>query len=141
MAHLLILIVALGIILVFIQWPWLWLLAIAGTLLALLAHGLTRTDDYLTQKATGGLASVYLAIINPLRLRFGKAPIWLTPDLEYADRARIEQANRLYTEVKDALNHTPLSAIKKASFENQSFEVPRNIANAIWRLMRLRRLA
>jgi hypothetical protein len=93
--------------------------------------------------------AVYLSVLNWTRKLFGKSPIWLIPHddsystvgISQSERDMVEQANRLAYEVRDALKHSPISDLKKSSFQLQANEVPHNIVDALWKLARLRRIA
>ena len=88
-------------------------------------------------------ASLYAALFNPIRRSKGIRPLRVIPFSDEAHRSEIdllERADRLAREVHETLQHSPVSAERKAAFERQAREVPDNINQALWNLARLRRL-
>src|SRR5512136_2485206 len=89
-------------------------------------------------------ASLYAAIFNPIRRSKGIRPLRIIPFIDDEHRGEIdllERADRLAREVHETLQHSPVSAERKAAFERQAREVPDNINQALWNLARLRRLS
>ncbi len=88
-------------------------------------------------------ASLYAAMFNPIRRSRGIRPLRVIPFIDDAHRSEIdllERADRLARDVHETLQHSPVSAERKAAFERQAREVPDNINQALWNLARLRRL-
>jgi len=53
----------------------------------------------------------------------------------------VEHANRLASEIRDAVKESPLAPQKRSSFQLQAGEVPDNLVKALWKLARLRRIS
>jgi hypothetical protein len=88
-------------------------------------------------------AALYSVIFNPIRRSRGIRPLRVIPFTDDEHRGEIdllERADYLAREVREALKHSPVAEIRQATFERQAREVPDNIANALWKLARLRRL-
>jgi hypothetical protein len=88
-------------------------------------------------------AALYSAIFNPIRRSKGIRPLRVIPFIDDEHRSEIdllERADRLAREVHDALQHSPVSANRKADFDQQARAVPDNVNQALWKLARLRRL-
>lgn len=83
-------------------------------------------------------------IINIFRVQIGKLPIWLTPAkwiINTAEKKLLEKANLLFYETKNSINRSPFPSDTKASLLYQCALIPQNIANGLWKLSYLRRLA
>lgn len=119
--------------------PWALALLVALPFLALIAWDIRRHKDYVTGDKE---QSLHLSLLNPLRARFARPPIWLVPSerIESDEYETLVGANRLVAEVQDALEHSPLPPHKRASFDQQARDVPRNVVQALWKLSRLRRM-
>lgn len=86
---------------------------------------------------------VYSAIFNPIRRSMGIRPLRVIPHVDDAHRSEVEmleRADRLAREVRAALKHGPMSALRKSSLERQAREIPDNLVRAMWTLARLRRV-
>lgn len=116
---------------------------LAMVVAVVLADALLRKAHYFAKDKPNRMTTAHLTILNSIRKSFGQSPIWLIPDrhIEDDERDMVERADRLVYEIRDALKHSPISAEKRSSFELQASEVPNNIAQALWRVTRLRRIA
>ena len=126
--------------------PAAWLLVIDGFAivgLIVLADALHRRGHYVVKNRPGGMPAAHLALLNPIRKVYGRSPLWLIPDHcnEADEREMVEHANQLADEIQDAVKDSPLTAVKRRSFELQAGEVPGNLVRALWKLARLRRIA
>jgi hypothetical protein len=124
--------------------PWLLVLdAIAIVVGIVLADALWRRGHYVRKTKPGGVPSAHLALLNPVRKAYGQSPLWLIPDhgIDADERDMVEHANRLASEIREAVNESPLAPQKRASFQLQAGEVPDNLVKALWKLARLRRIA
>jgi hypothetical protein len=73
----------------------------------------------------------------------GIRPLRVIPHVDDARRSEIEmleRADRLEREIRAALRHSPMSALRKSSLEGQAREAPENLVKAMWTLARLRRV-
>ena len=87
-------------------------------------------------------ALIYVAVANPARRLLGLSSFRIIPDgLEPAERAIIERADRLLDEIRSTLQDSPISPAKKASLARRAGELPENLARALWKLARLRRIS
>ncbi len=124
--------------------PWL-LIAdfFAIVVMAILIDALYRRGHYVVKRKPGGMPAAHLALLNPIRRLSGQSPLWLIPDhcIQPDERDMVGHANRLGSEIRDALKDSPFTAEKRASFEIQAGEVPDNLVKALWKLARLRRIA
>ncbi len=104
-----------------------------------------KSRQYLTRTSPTSFGiSLYSTLFNPIRRSKGIRPLRVIPFIDESHRNEIdllERADRLAREVKDALKRSPVSDIRKTSFERQAREVPDNVAKALWHLARLRRLS
>ena len=124
--------------------PWLLVLdAIAIVIGIVLADALWRRGHYVRKSKPGGAQAAHLALLNPVRKAYGQSPLWLIPDhgIDADERDMVEHANRLASEIRDAVKESPLSPQKRSSFQLQAGEVPDNLVKALWKLARLRRIA
>lgn len=82
-------------------------------------------------------------VINFFRVRVGKLPLWLIPSklTEREERDLLYKANLLFYEIKQATKRCLLSNDVKNSILFQCALIPMNIANSLWKLSNLRRLA
>ena len=122
--------------------PWLLVavpLAIVGLFLVL---DIFRDDAFLTSDNQHGLTAGHARYLTAVRRLMGKAPVLLVPDSQInADERRVvKRAAKLAGEVTAALRQSPVPPDQRASLEQQAGEAPANIANALWRLARLRRI-
>ncbi len=128
--------------LVVTQAGWL-LLAAPALLLALLAVAdVLREDAYLAADKPGGFTAWHAATLSRIRKWIGKPAIHVVPQLGVSteERLLVKRAVKLAGEVLAALRQGATPETQRALLAQQAEVVPANIAGALWRLARLRRL-
>jgi hypothetical protein len=129
-----------------LQAPWLVLgvpLAIFVGILVLLVLADVFSDDVLVAtEEPGGFAARRIAFINPIRQSLNKAPLLQVPKLRvtFEERQFVKQASQLATEIMKSTGSSPISEAERAQLRRQAVDVPVNMARALWRLDRLRRI-
>lgn len=122
--------------------PWLMLAAPTALVLVFIAADIFRADVFLTAEQPGGFTAWHAAALTSVRKLFGKPPILVVPESQVSseERKMVKRAAQLAAEVRAALRHSPISDSERASLARQADAVPANIAGALWRLARLRRV-
>ena len=129
-----------------LQAPWLVLgipLAIIAGIVALLILADVFSDDVLmTTEDPGGFAARRIAFINPLRQSLNKLPLLQVPKMRvtFEERQLVKQASQVAAEIVKSLADSPVPESERAQLRQQAAEVPQNMAKALWRLDRLRRM-
>jgi hypothetical protein len=129
-----------------LQAPWLVLgipLAIIAGIVALLILADVFSDDVLmTTEDPGGFAARRIAFINPLRQSLNKLPLLQVPKMRvtFEERQLVKQASQVAAEIVKSLADSPVPESERAQLRQQATEVPQNMARALWRLDRLRRM-
>ena len=129
-----------------LQAPWLVLgipLAIIAGIVALLILADVFSDDVLmTTEDPGGFAARRIAFINPLRQSLNKLPLLQVPKMRvtFEERQLVKQASQVAAEIVKSLADSPVPESERAQLRQQATEVPQNMAKALWRLDRLRRM-
>jgi hypothetical protein len=122
--------------------PWLMLALPTALALLFIVFDIFRDDVFLTAEQPGGFTAWHAAYLTSVRRVFGKPPILVVPESQVSaeERKMVKRAAQLAAEVRSALRHSPISELEKAPLARQADAVPANIANALWRLARLRRV-
>ena len=129
-----------------LQAPWLVLgipLAIIAGIVALLILADVFSDDVLmTTEDPGGFAARRIAFINPLRQSLNKLPLLQVPKMRvtFEERQLVKQTSQVAAEIVKSLADSPVPESERAQLRQQAAEVPQNMAKALWRLDRLRRM-
>jgi hypothetical protein len=137
--------VAGGIYLIF-QAPWLVFgipLAVIAGIVALVVLADIFSDDVLvTTEEPGGFATRRIAFINSLRQSLDKPPLLQVPKMRvtFEERRLVKQASQVATEIMKSLEDSPVPESERSQLRQQAAEVPLNMAQALWRLDRMRRL-
>ena len=145
-ALLLVALVVGGGIYLILQAPWLVLgipLAIVAAVVALVILADVFSDDVLmSTEEPGGFAARRIAFINPLRQAVNKPPLLQVPKMRvtFEERQMLKQAAQVSGEIIKALAASPVSDSEQAQLRQQAADVPLNMAQALWRLDRLRRV-
>lgn len=127
--------------------PWLFIgvpVAIIGVILALLVLADVTTDDVLiTSEDQGGFAARRVQWLNQIRAAFGKTALLQVPKLgvTFDERQMVKQATRVAGEVAATLRNSTTMASQRIEIKQQIEDVPANMALALWRLDRTRRMA
>jgi hypothetical protein len=102
-----------------------------------------KEEDYLCSDKPGLVAHGFLAVVNPVRRRLGLTPFRLIPAHKHDDPGAplLQQADRILSEIRLTLKHSPMSAERKLSLERQAADIPNNLTRALWKLAQLRRLS
>ncbi|MCS7061236.1 MAG: hypothetical protein RMN25_08710 [Anaerolineae bacterium] len=119
------------------------LLAAPALLVVLLALAdILRDDAYLAADKPGGLTAWHAATLTRLRSWIGKPAIHVVPQLGVSteERLLVKRAVKLAEEVRVALRQRTVPETQRALLVEQAEAVPANIAAALWRLARLRRI-
>ncbi len=119
------------------------LLAAPALLLALLAVAdVFRDDAYLAADQPGGFTAWHAATLTRIRKWIGKPAIYLVPRLGVSteERLLVKRAVKLAGEVLAAVRRGATSQTQRTLLLQQAEAVPANIAAALWRLARLRRI-
>ncbi len=138
-------VVAGGIFLV-IKAPWLLLAGPAAFVLcviALIALADVFNDNVLVASdEPGGFTARRVALVNRLRRALNKPPLLQTPRarVTYEERQMVKQASQLTEQIMKTLPGSPVPESERAPLRQQAAEVPQNMARALWRLSRLRRV-
>ncbi len=128
--------------LVVTQASWL-LLAVPAFLLALLALAdVLRDDAYLAADQPGGFTAWHAATLTRIRAWIGRPAIHVVPQLGVSteERLLVKRAVKLAGEVLASLRQGATPETQRALLAQQAEAVPGNIAGALWRLARLRRI-
>ena len=129
-----------------LQAPWLVLgipLAIIVGIVALVILADVFSDDVLmTTEDPGGFAARRIAFINPLRQSLNKLPLLQVPKMRvtFEERQLVKRAAQVAAEVIKSLADSPVPESERVQLRQQAAEVPQNMAKALWRLDRLRRM-
>jgi len=129
-----------------LQAPWLVLgipLAIIAGIVALVILADVFSDDVLmTTDDPGGFAARRIAFINPLRQSLHKLPLLQVPKMRvtFEERQLVKQASQVAAEIVKSLAESPVPESEQAQLRQQTIDVPQNMAKALWRLDRLRRM-
>lgn len=127
--------------------PWFLLAIPAGLvaiIVALLALADITTDDVIvTTEEQGGFTSTRLKWLNKARKALGKTQMLQVPKLgvTFEERQLIKQATKIATEVAATLKSSNALTADHAQLKQQIDDVPANMARALWRLDRTRRMA
>ena len=124
------------------QAGWL-LLAVPALLLALLAVAdVFRDDAYLAADQPGGFTAWHAATLTRIRKWIGKPAIHVVPQLGVSteERLLVKRAVKLAGEVLASLRQGATPETQRALLAEQAEVAPANIAGALWRLARLRRI-
>ena len=122
--------------------PWL-LVALPAAIVGLfIIFDLLRDDVYLTSEHQHGLGAWHARYLTSARRLIGKPPILLVPESQVSsdEKKFVKRAAKLSGEVSSALRQSPIPPDQKALLLQQAGEAPANIAGALWRLARLRRI-
>jgi hypothetical protein len=116
---------------------------VCGSLGLMLLEDIERSDAYIRSEHPQGLEAIRLAVVNPIRARLGKPPIWLVPDVYYDldDLELLKRANQLLVETQEALKQSAMSPAKKSLIDGQVHQILANMTGALWELARLRRIS
>jgi hypothetical protein len=129
-----------------LQAPWLVLgipLAIIAGIVALVILADVFSDDVLmTTEDPGGFAARRIAFINPLRQSLNKLPLLQVPKMRvtFEERQLVKRAAQVAAEIVKSMADSPVPESERAQLRQQAAEVPQNMARALWRLDRLRRM-
>ena len=129
-----------------LQAPWLLLgvpLAVITLIVALVVLADVFSDDVLVKTDdAGGFAARRVAFINRLRQALNKQPLLQVPNLRvtFEERQLVKQASQMAAEITAALRNSPVPESERAQLVRQAADVPLNMAQALWRLDRLRRV-
>jgi hypothetical protein len=129
-----------------LQAPWLVLgipLAIIAGIVALVILADVFSDDVLmTTEDPGGFAARRIAFINPLRQSLNKLPLLQVPKMRvtFEERQLVKRAAQVAAEIVKSMADSPVPESERAQLRQQAAEVPQNMAKALWRLDRLRRM-
>lgn len=128
--------------LVITQAGWL-LLAVPALILALLAVAdVLRDDAYLAAERPGGFTAWHAATLSRIRRWIGRPAIHVVPQLGVSteERLLVKRAVKLAGEVLASARQGAAPETQRALLARQAEAVPANIAGALWRLARLRRI-
>lgn len=128
--------------LVITQAGWL-LLAAPALILALLAVAdVLRDDAYLAAERPGGFTAWHAATLSRIRRWIGRPAIHVVPQLGVSteERLLVKRAVKLAGEVLASARQGATPETQRALLARQAEAVPANIASALWRLARLRRI-
>lgn len=128
--------------LVVTQAGWL-LLAVPALLLALLAVAdVFRDDAYLAADQPGGFTAWHAATLTRIRKWIRKPAIHVVPKLGVSteERLLVKRAVKLAGEVLASLRQSATPETQRALLAEQAEVTAANIAGALWRLARLRRI-
>lgn len=129
-----------------LQAPWLVLgipLAIVVGIVALVILADVFSDDALmVTEDPGGFAAKRIGFINPLRQALNKPPLLQVPKMRvtFEERQLVKRAAQVAGEIIKSLADSPVAETERAELRQQAAEVPQNMARALWRLDRLRRV-
>ena len=143
-ALLLIAVVAAGGIYLLLQAPWLLIavpLAIVAGVIALLVLSDVFSDDVLVASdEQGGFAARRIAFVNRLRLAANKPPLLQVPRMRvtFEERQMVKQASQLAAQILKSLPSSPVPETDRGPLRQQASDIPLNMAQALWRLERLR---
>ena len=144
----LLLIVALvaGVIFVLSQAPWLLiagpLVLVAGIIALFVLADVTSDEVLMASDEPGGFTAWRIQILNRLRHAINKSPLWQVPNtgVTFDERQLVKQAARLSADIAAALRTSAAPVSDRALIQQQADDVPGNMAKALWRLSRLRRV-
>jgi hypothetical protein len=137
--------IAIGILVIAFA-PWLLIavpLIIVSVVISLILLADVTSDDVLVNsEELGGYNGWRIKMLNPLRRAFTKPPLLQVPSVRvtYEERQMVKQAVKLTIAIAAALKNNPTIGADGALIQQRADEVPANMANALWRLDRLRRV-
>lgn len=124
------------------QAGWLLLAAPALILALLAAADVLRDDAYLAAERPGGFTAWHAATLSRIRRWIGRPAIHVVPQLGVSteERLLVKRAVKLAGEVLASARQGAAPETQRALLARQAEAVPANIAGALWRLARLRRI-
>ena len=128
--------------LVFTQASWLLWAVPALIALLLVVADVFRDDAFLAAEQPTGFTAWHAAMLTRIRRLIGKPAIQLVPQTMISpdERLLVKRATKLAGEVLSALRQSPVPETQRSQVVQQTEDVPANIAKALWRLARLRRI-
>jgi len=137
--------IAIGIVVIALA-PWLLiavpLIIISVVVSLILLADVTSDDVLVNSEELGGYNAWRIKLLNPLRRAFTKPPLLQVPSVRvtYDERQMVKQAAKLTTAIATALKANPSVGASSTQILQQANDVPANMAKALWRLDRLRRV-
>lgn len=136
-----------GVLFLIAQAPWVLLaapLALAAAIIALFVLADATSDDVLMKSdEPGGFTARRISVVNGLRKSLNKTPLLQVPNsgVTFEERQMVKQGARVAGEIAAALRHSGAPVSDRDQILRQAADVPANMAQALWRLDRLRRIA
>ena len=126
--------------------PWVLIavpLVIVSVVVSLILLADVTSDDVLVNsEEQGGYDAWRIRMLNPLRRFFTKPMLIQVPKMRvaYEERQMVKQAVKITVAIADTLKKQSVLGADRAQVQVRAEEVPFNMAKALWRLDRLRRM-
>ena len=126
--------------------PWLLLAIPAAIVMAAIAviflADVVSDDVMVACEEPGGYEAWRISMLNPVRQAFHKPPLLQVPKLRvtYEERQLVKQASKLASGIAASLRNNSTAGADRAQLLAQANELPANMAGALWRLDRLRKM-
>lgn len=131
----------------FYSFPWTLGLTVGLIITGILIRFITKPNGNVIYKFYKAEA-LFDRILNPFRQMFGKMPIWIIPTYDYGDhyqnatpryagRENLDNAIRLWENIRDTLKELNWSYFQKKRILRQTYTICENIVIALWKLRSL----
>jgi hypothetical protein len=138
---------AAGVIYVLSQAAWLLIAAPIALVIAIVAllvlADVTSDDVLMASEEPGGFTAWRVSTLNNIRRALNKPPLYQVPKngVTFEERQLVKQAARVAGEIASALRNSRAPVSDRDQIRMQAGDVPANMAQALWRLDRVRRTA